>query len=65
MNEPRDYQTKWSKTDKDKYHMISLICRILKNDTNELICKTDPPTQQTYGCQREKGRGRDKLEVWY
>ena len=28
MDGPRDYHTKWSKSDKDKYHMISLICRI-------------------------------------
>ena len=27
---PRNYHTKWSKPDKDKYHMISLICGILK-----------------------------------
>ena len=26
-----------SQTEKDKYHMISLICGIYKNDTNELI----------------------------
>ena len=25
---PRDYHTKWSKPEKDKYHMISLICGI-------------------------------------
>ena len=25
---------------RDKYHMISLMGRIFKNDTNELICKT-------------------------
>ena len=25
---PRDYHTKWSKPDKDKYHMISLICGV-------------------------------------
>ena len=29
-----------SKTKKDKYHMISLICGILKQDTNEVIYKT-------------------------
>ena len=28
MDGPRDYHTKWSKSDKDKYHMISLICGI-------------------------------------
>ena len=26
-----------SQTEKDKYHMISLICRIYKNDTNDLM----------------------------
>ena len=30
-----DYHTEWRKSDKDKY-MISHICRIEKNDTNEL-----------------------------
>ena len=28
-----------SKPDKDKYHIILLICGILKNNTNELIKK--------------------------
>ena len=27
--------------DKDKYHIISLICRILKKDANELIYTTE------------------------
>ena len=46
MDGPRDYNTKWSKPDKDKCHMILLICKIFKNDTNELIYKTeiDPQT---------------------
>ena len=26
-------------TEKDKYYMLSFICEILKNDTNELICQ--------------------------
>ena len=30
-----------SQPEKDKYHMISLICGILKNDTNKLIYKTE------------------------
>ena len=30
-----------SQTEKGKYHMISLLGRILKNDTNELIYKTE------------------------
>ena len=28
VNEPRDYLTKWNKSQKDKYHMISLLCGI-------------------------------------
>ena len=36
-----------SQTEKDKYHMISLICGILKKkkDTNELISKTERDSQ--------------------
>ena len=34
-----------SQTEKDKYHMISLICGIWKNDTNELIYKTEIDSQ--------------------
>ena len=30
MDGPRDYHTKWSESDKDKYHMMLLICGILK-----------------------------------
>ena len=36
MDRPRDYYTKWSKLDKGKYYVISLI-----NDTDELIYKTE------------------------
>ena len=46
MDGPTEYHTMWSKSDKDKYHMISLIRRILKkNDTNELIYKTETDSQ--------------------
>ena len=34
-----------SQTEKGKYHMISLICGILKNDTNELIYETEIDSQ--------------------
>ena len=33
--------TEVSQTEKEKYHMILLMCRILKNDINELIYKTE------------------------
>ena len=49
-----------SHTGKDKYYMILLVCGILKNDTNELVYKTeiDPQIQkQAYGYQKGKGWG--------
>ena len=30
MDGPTDYHTEWSESDKDKYHMVLLICGILK-----------------------------------
>ena len=56
-----------SQTEKDKYHMISRICRILKNDTDELIYETgiDSQTQKTnLWLPKGKARRRDKLGVW-
>ena len=32
MNGPKDYHTKWSQKEKDKYHKISLTLRNLKYD---------------------------------
>ena len=65
---PRDYHTKWSQTEKDNYHMISLICQSKKRYTNKLVYKnrnrlTDIENQSlvTKGETRE---GRDKLEGW-
>ena len=49
-----------SQTEKDKYHMISLICGILKNDTDELICKTEIDSQtenKLMVTKRERGEG--------
>ena len=40
MDGPRDYHAKWSKPDKDKYHMITYMWN-LKYDTHELIYKTE------------------------
>ena len=57
MDESGDCHTKWSKPDKDKYH-ISLIDGLLKKK-NELIYKaeTDPRRKQTCGYQRGNGGG--------
>ena len=54
-----------SQTEKDKYHMISLICGIYKNDIKELIYKTETYTQALKtNLQLSKGEGGDKLGVW-
>ena len=34
-----------SQLEKDKYHMISLVCGILKHDTNEFTYKTEIGSQ--------------------
>ena len=50
-----------------KISYVSLICRILKNDTNELIYKTEQThrlQKQTFGLPKRKCVGRDKLGVW-
>ena len=45
MDLERIMPTEISQTEKDKYHMILLICRIFKNDTNELVYKTEIDSQ--------------------
>ena len=37
----RDYHTKWSKSDKEKYYIISDICDILKNNMDRIIYKIE------------------------
>ena len=42
MDRPRDYHVKWSKSDRERQiYTIPLTCGILKNDTNQLIYKTE------------------------
>ena len=56
-----------SQTEKDKYHMISLVYGILKVNTMKLFSKqkqTHRLRKQTYGYQRGRGEGKDKLGVW-
>ena len=61
MDGPRDYHTKQSKPDKDKYHITSLIrgSTKKKKDTNELIFKTDSQTYKT-NLWLSKGKGGGK-----
>ena len=60
MDRPRDYHTKWSKSEKEKYHITSLICGIL-NVTQMYLSTEQKQTQRhrEYTCdwQREAGRG--------
>ena len=60
MDEPRDYHTKRSKSEKDKYHLISLMWNLIfKNYTNELIYKkTHRFWKQTYGYQSGNVKGK-------
>ena len=56
-----------NQTEKDKYHMMSLIHGIEKDDTNELMYKTERNSQTSktnLWLPKEKGWGRDKLGVW-
>ena len=48
-----------SQTEKDKYHMMSLIHGILKNETNEFIygTETDSDFKHKLTVTREKGGG--------
>ena len=64
MNTTRDYQTKWSKSERGQIpHDITYMCT-LKFGTNEPIYKieTDSHRKQTYGYQR--WGERDKWGVW-
>ena len=66
MDGPRDYHTKWSKKEKDKYHIIQCMWN-LKYDTNELIYKTETDhrhRERICGCEEGGGLGEGWLGVW-
>ena len=50
---PGDYHTK--KSEKNKYHMTSLMCRNLKYDTNEI--ETDSQTDNRLVAARQRMDG--------
>ena len=57
IEEARDYYTKRSKSDKDKYHMISIISEIKKMIQMNLFTKqkqTHRHRKQTYGYKGER-----------
>ena len=41
---PRDCHTEWQ-NEKNKYYILTHICGILKNGTDELFCKAERETQ--------------------
>ena len=45
MDGPRDYRTKWSKKEKDKYHDDTTYMWNLKYDTNGFIYGTETDSQ--------------------
>ena len=45
MDGSGDYHTKWSKTEKDEYHIILQICAILKNMIQMNLLITEKETQ--------------------
>ena len=66
MDGPRDYHTKWSQAEKDKYYIISSLYVASEKNTNNLFTKqkqTHKHVKQTYGYQKGKGRRKDKLGV--
>ena len=64
MDGPRDYHTKWGKSDKDKHHRISLICGIKLCYKWTYLQKrnTHRHKKQTYGYQRGKGVEKGLIE---
>ena len=70
MDEPRDYHTKLSKPDKDKYHVILLLYVELKKKKIQMNLFTkqkqdERHTKQTYGFQSGKqGRDQSQRGVW-
>ena len=59
MDGPKWYYLKRNKLEKDKYHMISLTCGILKTKANKHEMKTESYIQRTGGCQKA-GVGRER-----
>jgi len=66
MDGPRDYRTKWSKSEKDEHHMISLISEITKKWYKWLYLQNRNRLtnfENKFIVQRRKVGG-DKWRVW-
>ena len=64
MDGPRDYNTEWSKSEKDNYRMISLTRGIYKNMIQMILFPKQKEThrhrKQTYGYQRGWKEGQSR-----
>ena len=58
MDGHRNYHTKWSNSDKDKYHTLSLRCELKKNGTNELIYETETDSDFKTNLYLPNGNGK-------
>ena len=54
MDGPRDYHTKWSQTEEDKYHLTLYMASKKMIQMNLFIKQTHRSWKQTYGYQRGK-----------
>ena len=60
MDGPREYHTKWSKSDRERQIYDIIYMWNLKNNTNELIYKTETDSQtenKVMVTKRERGGG--------
>ena len=70
MDGPQNYHTKWSKPDRERQisyyvaYMWNLKKKMVKMSLYTKQKETHRHKKQTYGYQRGKGEGRDKLGVW-
>ena len=70
MDGPGDYHTKWSKSDRERqisYDIAYMRNLKKKNNTNELIYKTETDSQterMNLWLPEGKGGRRDRLGVW-
>ena len=66
MDGPRDYDTKWSKSERERQISYDVAYMWNLKNKNELIYKTkiDSDIENKLMVTRGESRGRDKLGVW-
>ena len=63
MDAPKDYHTKWSKSERQIAYDITYM-ENLKDDTNEPICETGKDSQENSVIAKGRRQGeRDGLEI--